>query len=155
MLNFAAWSLSYPVLITVNAVDYSPLFLVGYISPMCLSQATAFLTLHTPTCSCQGGYPRSSGRGGQQTLPWRRSSPGCTGIQVKQKKNDTRNQGNYCVTYSVLQQKGIYQSTSQQLSTGYKKPCVVRGQIRFMSSPSHSNGLKSNTKQNILANSVP
>lgn len=30
------------------------------------------------TCSCQAGCPRSSGRGGQQTPPWHRSSLGCT-----------------------------------------------------------------------------
>lgn len=43
-----------------------------------------FLTIHTPTCSCQEGYPRSSVHGGRQTPPWRRSSLGCT---VAQKKN--------------------------------------------------------------------
>lgn len=42
-----------------------------------------FLTIHTPTCSCQEGYPRSSVRGGRRTPPWRRSSLGCTEAQKK------------------------------------------------------------------------
>lgn len=51
-----------------------------------MSQAAASLTIRRPTCSCQEGYPRSSGHGGLQTLPSRRSSPGCTESQVQQRR---------------------------------------------------------------------
>lgn len=56
---------------------------------MCVPLYVIVLTIHTPTCSCQEGYPRSSVHGGRRTPPWHRSSLGCTAAQKKNESDSS------------------------------------------------------------------